>query len=187
MSLFDFLRDPISLWTPEPGLKLTVDLEEGSCCGVRLGSRAASLAKLGPPSNLKSAKRGTYDWNPLGITACARKEILDFYCIMIHPLDDEDMQAFAGTLLRGGKPLDLGPSSRVEDVIRVLGEPWHVHTNDKDPDVDRMLYYERGTLEWRLEFYKTGTLYSIELDTPPALENPDARREVHCNKPWPPS
>ena len=36
--------------------------------------------------------------------------------------DDDDLKAFPGKLFRGGKPLDLGPSSRVEDVVRVLGE-----------------------------------------------------------------
>ena len=60
MGLFDFLRDPATLWVPEPGLKLEIDLEAASCCGVRLGSRVASLSKLGPTSNPKPSKRGFF-------------------------------------------------------------------------------------------------------------------------------
>ena len=187
MGLFDFLRDPASLWVAEPGLPLEVDLEEASCCGVRLGSRASALSKLGPPSNPKPTPKGSYQWNPLGISALASKEILDYFSITIHPLDDDDLKAFPGKLFRGGKPLDLGPSSRVEDVVRVLGEPWHDYADDEDPDVTRTLYYETRTLEWRLEFLKAGTLYGIELVTPPGLEDPKNRSYVKCEKPWPPT
>jgi len=188
MGLFDFLRDPASRWVAEPGLKIEVDLEAASVCGVRLGSRASALSKLGPPSNPAPTKQGSYFWNPLGIGATTTKEILDYYIITIHPLDDDDgLQPFTGTLLRAGKPLDLGPASRVEDVVRVLGEPWYDYVDDEDPDVTRTLFYETRALEWTVEFLKAGTLGGIELITPPSLGNPQTRKYVKCEKPWPPA
>jgi hypothetical protein len=187
MGLFDFLRDPASLWAAEPGLKIEIDLEAASFCGVRHGSRASSLSKLGPPTNSKPSKKGSYSWAPLGFEAYASKGILDYYCVTISPLDDDEVKAFPGAILRDGKPLALSPASRVEDVVRVLGEPWHVYADDEDPDVSRTLFYELGTLEWEIEFLKAGTLHSIGLITPPSLESPQNRKYVNCTKAWPPA
>jgi hypothetical protein len=187
MGLFDFLRDPASLWMADPRLNLEIDLEAASFCGVRLGSRVSSLAKLGPPSNAKPSKRGFYRWTPRGFEASASKEILDYFCITIGPLEDDDLKPYAGTILRGGKPLELGPSSRVEDVVRILGEPWHDYADDEDPDVTRTLFYETRTLEWEIEFLKAGTLHTIGLITPPSMESPQSRKYVNCVKSWPPA
>ena len=186
MGLFDFLRDPASLWIAEPGLKHEIDLEQASFCGVHLGSRPASLSKLGPPSNPNPSKKRSYSWAPLGMQANASKDILDYYCVTMSPLDGDGMKAYPGALLRNGTPLELGPSSRREDVVRVLGEPWHAYSDDEDPEVTLTLFYELGTLEWEIEFLKAGTLYSIGLIRPPSMASAQTRKYVNCDKPWPP-
>jgi hypothetical protein len=187
MGLFDFLRDPASLWVAEPGLKIEIDLEEASFCGVRLGSRASSLSKLGPPTNSHPTKKGIYSWEPLAFDAYASEEILDYFCVMISPFEWDPLPGFPGRILRAGKPLELGPASRVEDLVRVLGEPWHIYDDEEDPDIPRTLYYETRTLEWEIEIHKAGTLHSIALITPPSMESPRTRELANCAKPWPPA
>jgi hypothetical protein len=186
MGLFDFLRDPASLWVAESGLKLELDLQAPSFCGVLLGARATSLSKLGPPSNSGPMKKGSYSWAPLGFAASATKGILDYFCVTINPLDWDGMKPYQGVFLRGGKALDLGPTSRMEDVVRVLGEPWHVYAEDEDDEVTRTIFYETRMLEWEIEFLKAGPLHSLGLITPPSMSNPQSRKYVECEKPWPP-
>jgi hypothetical protein len=189
MGLFDFLRDPASLWVPEPGLKIEIDLEEASFCGVRFGSRVTSLSKLGPPTNPKPTKRGYYTWKQLGLEVQTEKKmgIVEWYCITINPVVDDGLDAYPGKILRAGTLLPLGPASREEDLVRALGEPWHVFVDDEDPDIARTLFYETRTLEWEIEVLKSGTLHSILLNTPPSMEDPQTRKRLNCEKTWPPA
>lgn len=186
MGLFDFLRDPAALWKAEPGLKLEIDLETASLCGVKLGSRASSLSKLGPPGNPDPTKKEHYNWAALGVAASTSKGILEYFGVTLLPLEWEGVQPYRGALLRGGKPLDLGASSKMEDVVRLLGEPWHVYADDEDDEVTRTIFYETRTLEWEIEFLKDGRLHSVGLITPPSMANPQNRKYVECDKPWPP-
>ncbi|MBI3854629.1 MAG: hypothetical protein HY293_02935 [Planctomycetes bacterium] len=186
MGLFDFLRDPAALWTAEPGLSYEFDLGQASLCGVRLGSRPSGLSKLGPPTTSKPTKTGSYYWHLQGLEAFATKDILNYFCVTLHPIEGDGMSAYPGTLLLDGKPLALGPASRRDDVVRLLGEPWHAYEDADDPEVTLTLFYEQDPLEWEIEFLADGTIYTIGLNTPPSLQSPKSREYVRCDKPWPP-
>jgi len=187
MGLFDFLRDPASLWKADPGVKLEFDLEEGSCCGVRLGTRAASFSKLGPPSNPKPTKKQTYLWKDLGFEACTYEGMLDYLCVTFNALEYNPVKPYPGAVLRGGKALDLGPASTVEDVVRILGEPFAVYADDEDDEVTRTLYYATRTQEVEIEFLKAGMLHAIAVYTDPSMADPKTRQKLNCTKPWPPA
>jgi hypothetical protein len=188
MGLFDFLAgDPTKKWVRDPALKPEVDLRSGSLCGVRLGSRASGLSRLGPPSNAGKTKDRLYVWEDLGIDAFFRDGILQAYTFAVNLKDLEpDMASFAGVFLLDGKPLPLDPAARRADVVRLLGEPWHEFSDPEDDELSLSMYYETRTLEWAFEFLKAGTLSTVVLASPPDLEEPLTRKNLKCDKPWPP-
>lgn len=188
MGLFDFLAgDPSRKWVREPGLKLELDLRSSALCGVRLGSRPSGLSKLGAPSNPKSTKHGIYVWEDLGIDVFFRNDLLQAYTIAVNMKDLEpDTAPFPGVFLLDDKPLPLAAGTRREDVVRLLGEPWHEFTDPEDEELSLTMYYETRTLEWAFEFLPAGTLASVVLASPPDLEEEQTRRNLKCDKPWPP-
>jgi len=188
MGLFDFLSgDPTKKWTRDPGLKLEIELRDASLCGVRLGSRPSGLSRLGAPSNSPSTKKSIYVWEDLGIDVFFRNDLLQAYTIAINMKDLEpDTASFPGVILLDGKPLALGAATRREDVVRQLGEPWHQFTDPEDDELSLSMYYETRTLEWTFEFLLAGTLASIVLASPPDLEEEQTRKNLKCDKPWPP-
>jgi len=188
MGLFDFLSgDPTKKWTRDPGLNLEIELRNASLCGVPLGSRPSGLSRLGPPRNPKSTRIGIYSWEDLGVDAYFRNDILETYSIAINMEDPEpDMSPFRGAVLLDGKPLPVGAGSRREDVVGLLGEPWHQFTDPEDDELSLSMYYETRTLEWTFEFLLAGTLGSVVLASPPDLEEEQTRINLKCGKPWPP-
>jgi len=187
MGLFDFFGDPVSKWVRDPALKLEVELREAALCGVRLGSRVDGLSRLGPPSNPKPAKRGFYCWDDLGLDASASKDILVAFSFNVNHQDFEpDDASFSGAFLLDGKPLPLTAKSRKEDVVRLLGEPWHQGSDEEDDEIAHSMWYETRTLEWTLEFLPGGTLATVVLASPPDLAEERTRGYVKCDKPWPP-
>lgn len=188
MGLFDFLGgDPASKWVREPGLAIEVDLQLASLCGVKLGSRCPALARLGPTSNPKPSKTGYYAWNDLGIDVYSTNDILETFSLNVdhHDFEPED-SPFKGRFLLDGKPLPLGVETRKEDVVRLLGEPWHQMADPDDDEIGLTYWYETGTLEWTFEFLPKGTLATVILSSPPDLSEESTRRNVGCEKPWPP-
>ena len=174
--------DPSSQWVRDPSLRLEADLEAATLCGVRLGSRPASLSGLGPPANATPAKDGVYPWPDLGVEAFAARGLLVAYSFAF------DVTApFAGPFLRGGKPIPLAVGMTGEDVLRLLGEPWHRYADPDFPDSPLQLFYETRTLEWELGVLPSGVLGSLVLRSPPALADPAARQRHRVEKRWPPA
>jgi hypothetical protein len=187
MGLFDFLGDPAKKWVREAGLRLEVDLKRATLCGVALGSRPASLSRLGPPTNPKPTKTGQYVWKDLGLDANGKDGILGAYTITLKPAEpDPDQGLYPGTFLLDGTPLPLSAATRREDVVRLLGEPWHEYRDDEDPEISLTIFYETRTLEWAFEFVPAGTLAAIVLASPPDLAGEKTRAWLKCTKPWPP-
>lgn len=182
-----FAGDPASKWVREPQLNLEIDLEQLSLCGVRLGSRPAALSKLGRPTNPKPTRAGCYSWAGLGIDAFASNDVLHGYSIDLNLKEfNPGVTPYAGAVLLGGKPLPLGIASRREDVVRLLGEPWHEFSDEEDPELSRTLFYVTRTREWNFGFLASGTLGLLEISSPPTLAEPQSRKHLKCEKPWPP-
>ena len=180
--------DPASKWVRDSALKIELDLEAGTLCGVRLGLQPESLSKLGPPTNDQPTRDGLYTWASLGIQATATKGILTHY-LAAYDVDDLGRNAlpFAGGFTLGGRPLPLSPDSGVEELLRLLGEPWHRYADPEDPGAPLAFFYERRGLEWEVEILSGGMLGSIALHSPPSLARPETRRLLRVEKPWPPS
>jgi len=189
MGLLDRLfggGDPAAKWARDPDLKIEVDLETGAVCGGQLGSRPESLSRLGPPTSPLPMQSGVYIWLSLGLQAFATKGILVGCSITLDPEEFEGMKVFSGSLLRGGAKVPLGTDSTHEDVLRVLGEPWHRYADPEDAEASISLFYERRGLEWEVEIVRSGKLGSITLHFPPTLARPETRRLLRVEKPWPP-
>lgn len=180
--LFGGGGDPAAKWVRDPALKLDVDLETASLAGVRLGSRATSLAPLGAPTNATPAKDGVYTWEPLGLEAFVTKGLIDAYAFSF-----DGPAPFPGAFLRGGTPIPLGGTSTQEELIRLLGEPWHRYADPDFPDAPLQLFYETRALEWKMEILPSGTLGSLTLSAPPTLANPETRKLCRVEKRWPPA
>lgn len=177
--------DPSAKWVRDPGLALEVDLNAAALCGVRLGLRPDSLAKLGAPSNPDATLEGLFSWAPLGLQATAVKGVLTSYTLAFN-LKDEGLAPFAGAILLDGKRVDLTRDSRAEDITRLLGEPWHRYADPEDADSELGWFYELRGLEWEVEILSNGLLGSIAIHSPPSLARPEARRLLRVEKPWPP-
>jgi hypothetical protein len=187
MGLFDFLSDPSKKWVREPGLRLEVDLKRATLAGVALGSRPAALSMLGAPDNAHPTKRGFYYWLDLGIDVSSTNDILESYTLDLNEKDaDPDDIFYSGVFLLDGKPLTLDRSSRKEDVVRQLGEPWHEYSDPDDDEIGLTLWYETRTLEWAFEFLTAGTLSSVVLASPPDMADEKTRGYLNCTKSWPP-
>ncbi len=191
MGLIDRLfggGDPAAKWIRDPELKLDVTLEAGTLCGVRLGLQPDSLSRLGPPTNKEPTRDGVYTWAPLGLQAVATKGILTSYLVAFE-VDDlgKEARPFPGTLILDGKPAGLRADSGAEEVLRILGTPWHRFADPEEEDASLAFFYELRGLEWEVEILPSGTLGSIALHSPPSLAQPEARRLLRVEKPWPPS
>jgi hypothetical protein len=189
MGLFGSLfggGDPAAKWARDPDLKLEVDLEAGTLCGVRLGLRPESLSGLGPPTNREPTRDGVYTWAPLGLAATATKGILNAYTVAF-TLQDEGLEPYAGAMLIGGKPLQLPPDLQHAHLQRLLGEPWHRFADPEDAESPITWFYERRGLEWEVELLPAGTLTSITLHSPPTMAKPENRKLLRVEKPWPPA
>jgi hypothetical protein len=176
MGLFDRLfgpGDPAAKWVRDPELKLDVNLEAGTLCGVRLGLQPESLSPLGRPTNREATRDGIYTWAPLGLQAVATRGILTSYLVAFK-VDDLGLEArpFPGTFLLEGKPAGLGASSGAEEVLRLLGTPWHRFADPEDEGASLAFFYELRGLEWEVEILPSGTLGSIALHSPPSLGRP---------------
>ena len=188
MGLFDKLfggGDPSAKWVRDSALKVEVDLGTGSLCGVRLGLRPDALSRLGPPESKSATEEGTFAWLDLGVQADAQKGLLTSYTIGFR-LEGEGFSPFGGSILLDGKPIGLGGASRPEDVLGLLGEPWHRYADPEDPEGDVSWFYERRGLEWEVEMLASGLLSAIVLHAPPSLADPEARQLLRVEKPWPP-
>ena len=190
MGLFDRMfggGDPAAQWVRDPELALEVDLEAGTLCGVRLGLQPESLSRLGPPTNPQPSRDGIFTWPTHGLQATATRGVLTCY-LAAFEVDDLGREArpFPGAILLGGSPLALGPDSRQEEVLRLLGTPWHRFADPEDEDASIAFFYERRGLEWEVEILPAGTLGSIALHSPPSLARPETRRLLRVERPWPP-
>jgi hypothetical protein len=169
--------DPAAKWTREPGLRIEVDLDAGSLCGVRLGSRPDGLSRLGAPSNPEPARDEEYAWNDLGIEARVRKGLLVAFVFRW------GATPCAAAFVRGGAPLPLGTA----DVQRLLGAPWHRFADPDHPEAPLRLFYESPRLiEWEAEVDPSGALVSLTLAAPPTMADVAVRRACRAEKPWPP-
>ncbi len=187
MGLFDVLGDPTKKRVREPGLHIDVDLKRATLDGVALGSRVAALSRLGPPTNPKPTKSGLYLWKDLGLDAIACDGLLEAYTMTLKPAEpDPDQGVYAGTFLLDGKRLSLSAAARKKDVVRLLGEPRHEHTDPDDDEIGLTLWYETRMLEWAFEFLPAGTLASVVLASPPDLAEAKMRGYLKCGKSWPP-
>jgi hypothetical protein len=170
--------DPAAKWTREPGLRVEVDLDLGTLCGVRLGSRPDALSRLGAPSNPAPSRDGEYLWSGLGVEARVRKGVLSAFTFRWGPAP------CAAAFVRGGRPVPLG----TEDVVRLLGEPWHRYADPDHPDAPLRLFYESPRLvEWEVEVAETGALLALTLASPPSMADVAVRRACRAERPWPPS
>jgi len=188
MGLFGFLAgDPSKKWVRDPDLKLAVELRDATLAGVRLGSRPEGLSKLGPPAGKDSTRNGFYGWLDRGIYASAQKGILVSFTLEVNEkTPDPDLVYYPGVFLLDGKPLPLGRETRKDDVVRLLGAPWHEYSDPDDDEIGLTLWYETRTLEWSFEFLTTGTLSAVVLASPPDLGDERTREQLKCDKPWPP-
>jgi hypothetical protein len=186
MGLFDDMfgaPDPSHHWNGTPGLVPDVDLDRSALCGVRPGDPVAWLEKLGRCEDRAAAKEGEFRWYTKGVAVDEDQGVVTAF--IVHFTDDrnEHYQPFAGPCSFGGRTAALAPATTVNDFVRAFGEPYW---RDLDSD-DTILFYERGEIEWQVEFTTDRTLRLILVLSPPMLADEGQRRQYKVDKPWPPA
>jgi hypothetical protein len=182
MTILDWLlgrKDPSAAWTADPNLVLEVDLSASTICGVGMGESFRKLAPLGPPENAWPSREESYKWPSRGVEIQGTgKEGIDTIILFWW----RDRVPFRGRILWKGRALDWSASTRRTDVEALFGPPYHV-----DEDVEPVLYYEHGNVEWQIEFAQDGGLNEIMLTTPGLYADPEWRKRSGIAKPWPPA
>jgi hypothetical protein len=185
MSLMDRLLrrfDPAHSWGPRPGLRLVADLAEASFCGIRIGDPIQALSRLGRPQNHRPTRDGTYAYFDDGFEL-GGEATLDSICLYWGTPDRPEYRPFGGRLLLRGSPLDVGPATRESAFVARFGPPYW---KDVDPD-ETLLFYERGPIEWQVEFHPAGGLKALLIVTPPLLADEAQRQAFGVTRSWPPS
>jgi hypothetical protein len=177
-----FPPDPTRSWTPDPALRLEIDLDRHALCGVRLGDPLGWLRKLGPAESRKLAKKGRICYFSRGLQIEAPQGTIKSVQLIWTDAEREGFKPFNGSCLRGGKPLALQGGTPESAVLQALGEPYW-----RDDDRGEIiLFYEFGDVEWQAELSGEGALKRLILAKPPLLADDAQRRAYGIDKPWPP-
>src|SRR5262245_39049801 len=181
MGILDWLlgrKDPSAAWIADPRLSLDVDLSASTLCGVGMGDGFGKLAALGPPENRWPSRKASYKWLSRGLEVQGSpREGIDTIILFWR-----EEPPFRGRLLWKGRPLGWSASTRRPEVEALFGPAYHV-----DEDVDPVLYYEHGPVEWQIEFADDGGLNEIMLTTPGLSADPEWRKRSGITRPWPPA
>lgn len=180
LDLFFGPPDPALEWTRSPELRFECELSEPSLAGVRLGDPVARLAKFGAPQNRRPTSEGAYDYRSQGFEIDATGGAVDCFLFLWDASDPA--RRFAGEFTMHGKPVALGAETPEADFLARFGEPYWVD----DDGFERLLFYERGPVEWQAEF-RRGKLVVLTLLTPPLLADEAERKAYGVTKPWPPA
>ena len=156
-------KDPTAAWIADPALRLVVDLDAASVCGVAIGQAVDGLAVLGPPDNPRPTEHEHYRWTARGLEVDAPGGRVSNF-VLLYPRDGDPR--FAGLVRARGAPFALSERTRPADVEALLGPPSRAE-GDED---QRVLVYARGPLEWSFEFTEDGGLLELMLEVtdPPA-------------------
>jgi hypothetical protein len=155
---------PARRWTPEPGLRLELDLSGPSLAGVSLGDPAERLAKFGPPENGHPTRDEAYEYRARGFEIGVRDGRVDFILLLWDAADER--RHFSGNVRVGGHAARLGARSTEGEVRALLGET----DRTRDELGKRTLFYRRGQVEWQADFAR-GRLTALAVRHPPFLSD----------------
>jgi hypothetical protein len=178
-------EDPTRFWLERQTLRIDVELDPPSVCGVRLGDPMHLLSGLGPADDPAEALAGAYLWFRHGLEAEGDRggRLRYFAAVWRDQLDP--FEPFRGTCTFRGRPVhgDLDETG----LRALLGEPWHATADgDDDGGGDVDLWYEPdGVVELHVEL-ADGLLQRITVSTPPVMAQPDHRARLGATGPWPP-
>ncbi len=188
MSLWDRLfakSDPTREWTAQPGLKVLLDLDKHTLCGIRLGDPVDRVSRLGTPDNLRPTKYEDYAYDTLGFDIGAREGMVTGFTLLFDPEAagfEEDVRPFGGGVRWRGESCKLSSDTRAAQFIERFGEPYWT---DRDDD-EILLFYEFGEVEWQVEFGADERLVMMIIVTPPLMADAEQRENYGVDKPWPP-
>ena len=149
-------RNPTREWGHDPHRRLELDLDANALSGVPLGAAFERLEFLGPAQRSRS-NPDLWEFSPLGVAAEAEDGRL--VALFVLPIPDEHfrVEPYTGTVSIGGRPVPVSWLSRERDVVRAFGEP----TRRDEDDVETVLFYELGRVEWQIELTPEGRIKTI--------------------------
>ncbi|MBN1478328.1 hypothetical protein JXA47_16350 [Candidatus Sumerlaeota bacterium] len=187
MGLFDFLRGnfPSSDWVRNPNLRIEVDLDHHTLCGVPLGQSTVPLRGLGPAASAAAAKIGSFDYPPHGLSFSDEGGILAEFTLNWNEVGGA--QPFTGPVHALGQSFQLHGRTTEEQFTAFFGEP---HWREFEEDGDFTLYCERstdsGAVEWQVYFSGEALLDTLSVSMCPEMAELAYRQMTGCDRPWPP-
>jgi hypothetical protein len=136
-------RNPTRHWRAAANLDLTLDLDEESFCGVRLGERADRLQRLGPAADAGAARIGEYRYPDRGFTC--REEQGRFVEVELAYLIEAPEPNFPGAIRRRGRAATFTDETTEQQLIEHMGRPDERRDQEPEPDLP-----PQGTLTWHL-------------------------------------
>src|SRR5436305_1611951 len=107
MGLLDFIfgkSNPTSRWTADARLKLVVDLDRHSLCGVPIGQPINRLSRLGP-ADARRSNEFAFDYRDRGFYVTNDEGRLESICIRIDP--DAAARSYTGGWVWRGQEVDI--------------------------------------------------------------------------------
>jgi hypothetical protein len=162
---------------------LVANLNESALGSARIGDPLECCAFLGPVDDARALhEHGVLRYLALGLEFDVdenARRITGFRLVWDDYLD-EGFTPFAGDVAWANASRQLSCRSVVSEITTWLGEPYWTAT---DTD-ETILFYERGAIEWEIEFTPAGTLKQW-LVVPPLLADAAQRQAYGVTKPWP--
>jgi hypothetical protein len=152
--------NPTRAWRRDEGLPLVFDCDQGTLCGVRLGTPVAALAGLGPVEHAPSLREGDHLYNSLGVEFFSRDGLLDQIAVYGRESDDPEFAPFAGRIVCRGESLAVD-QIQLARITELFGEP--VRTEECDGQL--CLHFERDGKEIDLEFSAKGNFGMLLIST----------------------
>jgi hypothetical protein len=155
VTFFDnlFNRNPTRDWQPQRGLKLVLDLEQETLCGIGFGEVANRLAKLGPAEDARAARAGHYRYPSRGFSITTELGRVVEFELTYYP-----DACYTGEVTLAGRALPLSQSTTQADLMAALGPPAERLTDGEPPDQTVLLRYEKARGTWEFSVDETGRL-----------------------------
>ncbi len=144
-------------WTRDTRMKLAIDFDALSFCGVKLGEPIELLSSLGPSGNAHQEDASIFDYPDRGFAVgAADGKLVDITAFVTK---DAKRRPFGGEFLKSGEAIKLTPETPADEIRSIFGEPTGRAAGDTGESI---LFYGRKVAEWVFS-WEGKLLVSVEL------------------------
>lgn len=149
-------RNPTRDWQPQRGLRLVLDLDQETFCGIGFGDPVSRLTKFGPAEDARVARAGSFRYPSRGFgIVTERGRVVEFELTFLPE------QRYAGEVTVGGRTPEFSNATTEADLITALGPATERETHGAPPDETLTLRYQRTRGTWDFELDEEGHLETL--------------------------